>query len=295
MAKEKLTDEYQSNLSNDEMVELAKKQYETKQVSDYKFPTEIVDLPSKGLIYPKDNPLSSGKVEMKYMTAKEEDILTTQSYIKDGTVLDRLFQSLIIGNGDGTPIKYIDLTTGDKNAVMIAARVLGYGKDYKVEIQDPFSDNKQTETIDLTQFESIDYDGKNQTELHKNEFEFELPKSKRKITFMAMTESKERKVKHQVKELERKQRKLKYATSRELTTRLKNMILSVDGEGDTATIKNFVDNELFALDSQSLRAYINEVVPDMDLNYEFVSEETGERREMLLPMDVTFFWPSSKL
>lgn len=295
MSKEKLTDEYQSNLSNDEMVELAKKQYETKQVSDYKFPTEIVDLPSKGLVYPKDNPLSTGKVEMKYMTAKEEDILTTQSYIKDGTVLDRLFQSLILGNGEGAPIKYIDLTTGDKNAIMIAARVLGYGKDYKVEIQDPFSDNKQEEVIDLTQFEAADYDGKNQTELHKNEFEYELPKSKRKITFMAMTESKERKVKHQIKDLEKKQRKLKDVTSRELTTRLKNMILSVDGESDTATINNFVDNELFAIDSQSLRNYINEVVPDMDLNYEFVSEETGERREMLLPMDVTFFWPSSKL
>jgi len=295
MAKEKLTDEYQSNLSNDEMVELAKQQHATKQVSDYKFPTEVVDLPSKGLVYPEDNPLASGKVEMKYMTAKEEDILTTQSYIKDGSVLDRLFQSLIIGNGDGAPIKYIDLTTGDKNAVMIAARVLGYGKDYKVEIQDPFSDNKQEEVIDLTQFEAADYDGKNQTELHKNEFEYELPKSKRKITFMAMTESKERKVKHQIKDLEKKQRKLKDATSRELTTRLKNMILSVDGESDTATINSFVDNELFAIDSQSLRNYINEVVPDMDLNYEFVSEETGERREMLLPMDVTFFWPSSKL
>jgi len=295
MAKEKLTDEYQSNLSNDEMVELAKQQHATKQVSDYKFPTEVVDLPSKGLVYPEDNPLASGKVEMKYMTAKEEDILTTQSYIKDGSVLDRLFQSLIIGNGDGAPIKYIDLTTGDKNAVMIAARVLGYGKDYKVEIQDPFSDNKQEEVIDLTQFEAADYDGKNQTELHKNEFEYELPKSKRKITFMAMTESKERKVKHQIKDLEKKQRKLKDATSRELTTRLKNMILSVDGESDTATINSFVDNELFAIDSQALRNYINEVVPDMDLNYEFVSEETGERREMLLPMDVTFFWPSSKL
>ena len=84
-------------------------------------------------------------------------------------------------------------------------------------------------------------------------------------------------------------------TSRELTTRMKNMILSVDGESDTATINNFVDNELFAIDSQSLRNYINEVVPDMNLNYEFVSDETGERREMLLPMDVTFFWPSSKL
>jgi len=295
MSKENLTDEYQSNLSNDEMVELAKKQYETKQVSDYKFPTELVDLPSKGLIYPKDNPLSSGKVEMKYMTAKEEDILTTQSYIKDGTVLDRLFQSLIIGNGDGTPIKYIDLTTGDKNAIMIAARVLGYGKDYKVEIQDPFSDSKQEETIDLTQFENVEYDGSNQTELHKNEFEFELPKSKRKITFQAMTESKERKVKHQIKAIEKASRKTKDVTSRELTTRLKNMILSVDGESDETIIKNFVDNELFALDSQSLRAYINDIIPDIDLTYEFVSEETGERREMLLPMDAGFFWPSSKL
>jgi len=295
MSKENLTDEYQSNLSNDEMVELAKKQYETKQVSDYKFPTELVDLPSKGLIYPKDNPLSSGKVEMKYMTAKEEDILTTQSYIKDGTVLDRLFQSLIIGNGDGTPIKYIDLTTGDKNAIMIAARVLGYGKDYKVEIQDPFSDSKQEETIDLTQFENLEYDGSNQTELHKNEFEFELPKSKRKITFQAMTESKERKVKHQIKAIEKASRKTKDVTSRELTTRLKNMILSVDGESDETIIKNFVDNELFALDSQSLRAYINDIIPDIDLTYEFVSEETGERREMLLPMDAGFFWPSSKL
>lgn len=295
MSKEKLQDEYKNPVSSEDMVELAKQQYEQKKVSDYKFPTEIVDLPSKGLIYSKENPLSSGKVEMKYMTAKEEDILTTQSYIKDGSVLDRLFQSLIVSNGEGAPIKYVDLTTGDKNSVMIAARVLGYGKDYKVEVDDPYSDNKQEEVIDLTQFEAADYDGKNQTELHKNEFEYELPKSKRKITFMAMTESKERKVKHQIKDLERKQRKLKDVTSRELTTRLKNMILSVDGETDVSVINNFVDNELFAMDSQSLRAYINEVVPDMDLNYEFVSEETGERREMLLPMDVTFFWPSSKL
>jgi len=295
MSKEKLTDEYQSNLSNEEMVELAKKQYETKQVSDYKFPTEIIDLPSKGLVYPKDNPLSSGKVEMKYMTAKEEDILTTQSYIKDGTVLDRLFQSLLVGNGDGTPIRYIDICTGDKNAIMIAARVLGYGKDYKVQIDDPYSDNKQEESIDLTKFENKPYDGSAQIELHKNEFEYELPKSKRKITFQCLTESKERKIKHQVKALEKQQRKMKDSTSKELTTRLKNMILSVDGEYDEAVIKNFVDNELFAIDSQSLRAYINEVVPDVDLIYEFISEETGERREMLLPMDSGFFWPSSKL
>jgi|TARA_Y100000287_G_scaffold171911_1_gene158734 hypothetical protein len=291
MAKEKLQDEYP--ISDKDMVQKAIQQHETKEVRDYKFPTEVIDLPSKGLIYEKDNPLSTGKVEMKYMTAKEEDILTTQSYIKDGTVLDRLFQSLIIGNGEGEPIKYVDLVTGDKNAIMIAARVLGYGKDYKVEIDDPSQPGtKQKETIDLTQFENKSYDGSNQVEPHKNEFEFTLPVSGRKITFMAMTESRERKVKHQVEALKKANRKLKDMTSRELTTRMKNMILSVDGSEEQKDINHFVDNELFAVDSKALRAYINESVPDIDLTFEFVSEETGEEREMQLPMDVGFFWPS---
>ena len=111
----------------------------------HKFPTETIDLPSKGLIYPKDNPLSNGKVEMKYMTAKEEDILTNQSYIESGTVLDKLLQSLIISD-----VNYNDIITGDKNALLIAARVLGYGKDYKfeykgeeVEVDLSIIDNKQ--------------------------------------------------------------------------------------------------------------------------------------------------------
>ena len=291
MAKERLEDEYP--VSDKEMVQKAIKQHEEKEVRDYKFPTEIIDLPSKGLIYEKDNPLSSGKIEMKYMTAKEEDILTTQSYIKDGTVLDRLFQSLIIGNGDGEPIKYVDLVTGDKNAIMVAARVLGYGKEYKVEVDDPFCPGtKQKETIDLTQFGNKEYDGSKQIEPNKNEFEFTLPNSGRKITFMAMTESRERKVKHQVEAQKKANRKLKDMTSRELTTRMKNMILSVDGSDEKKDINHFVDNELFAVDSKALRAYINESVPDIDLTFEFVSEETGEEREMQLPMDVGFFWPS---
>lgn len=295
MSTEKqLQDDYTAPVSNEDMVELAKQQYEQQKVSDYKFPTEIVELPSKGLIYPKDNPLSSGKVEMKYMTAKEEDILTTQSYIKDGSVLDRLFQSLIISNGAGMPIKYVDITMGDKNAIMIAARILGYGKDYEVEIDDPTSPGKkQKDVIDLTQFEPDDYDGSNQTELHKNEFEFELPQSKRKITFQALTESKERKIKHQLEDSKRAARRMKDTTDRQLTTRLKNTITSVDGETDQNVINGFVDNELFAVDSRALRAHINKVVPDLDLTYEFISEETGERREMLLPMDLGFFWPKS--
>ena len=231
---------------------------------------------------------------MKYMTAKEEDILTTQSYIKDGSVLDRLFQSLIISNGEGASVKYVDLVAGDKNAIMVSARILGYGKDYEVEIDDPTSPGvKQSETIDLTQFENKEYDGSAQIELHKNEFKFTLPNSKREVTFMAMTESKERKVKHQVEEAKKAGRKSRDLTSRDLTIRLKNMILSVDGDYDTKSINHFVDNELFAVDSKALRGYMNEVVPDIDLTYEFISEESGERRDMLLPMDVGFFWPKS--
>ena len=291
---QELTDDYNKNISNEDIVAIAKQQYEQKQVSDYKFPTEIIELPSKGLIYPPDNPLSSGKVELKYMTAKEEDILTTQSYIKDGSVLDRLFQSLIVSNGEGLPIKYVDLVVGDKNAIMIASRILGYGKDYEVELEDPFkADTKQKEIIDLTQFENKEYDGSSQIELHKNEFEFELPRSKRIVTFQALTESKERKIKHQIEEAKKSGRKLKDETSKDLTTRLKNTILSIDGDYEQKSINQFVDNELFAVDSKDLRSYMNKVVPDIDLTWEFVSEETGGRREMLLPMDVGFFWPQS--
>lgn len=285
-----LTDEYQSNK---EVVESIKQAYETQKLKEYNFPTEIIELPSRGLIYPKDNPLSSGKIELKYMTAKEEDILTTQSYIRDGSVLDKLFQSLIISNGEGEPIKYTDLTVGDKNAIMISSRILGYGRDYEVEITDPFSGKKQKESIDLTQFQNKEYDGSAQIELNKNEFEFLLPHSKRKITFMALTESKDRKIKHDLEELKKVNKKLKDDVSKELTTRLKTVILSVDGEYNQQKINHFVDNELFALDSRELRKYINEVTPDVDLTYEFISDETGERRGINLPMDVSFFWPST--
>ena len=110
-------------------------------------PTEIVELPSQGLIYPESSPLSSGKIEMKYMTAREEDILTNQNYIQKGTVLDELVKSLIVSN-----INYDDLCVGDKNAVLVAARILGYGKDYS------FSWGGEEYNIDLVKDE-YNYEG----------------------------------------------------------------------------------------------------------------------------------------
>jgi len=94
-------------------------------MAELKIPTETVSLPSKGLLYPESSPLSKGEIEMKYMTAKEEDILTNANYLRNGTVIDKLLKALII-----TPINYDELVIGDKNAILIAARVLGYGKDY---------------------------------------------------------------------------------------------------------------------------------------------------------------------
>ena len=95
--------------------------------------SEVIDLPSLGKVYPKDSPISNGKIEIKYMTAKEEDILTSQNLIKKGLVIDKLLDSLIITEG----IKCDDLVLGDKNAVMVAARILAYGPEYDAEVINP--------------------------------------------------------------------------------------------------------------------------------------------------------------
>jgi hypothetical protein len=250
------------------------------------FPTEIVPLPSKGLIYPEDHPLATGVIEMKYMTAKEEDILTSQNLIKQGVVLDKLFESLIV-----TPIKYDDLYVGDKNAIMIAARILGYGKDYVVEIDDPFSPGtKQKVTIDLTQIEhkEVDY---SLFQDRKNEFEFQLPQSNRVITFRLTTHGIEKQIETEVKSLTKQMNKT--GIDKSFTTRLKHMILSVDGEYGRNTISNFVDNELFAVDSRALRAKIKEMSPDIDMTFTFISDTTGEALELAIPMDISFFWPNT--
>ena len=250
------------------------------------FPTEIVPLPSRGLIYPEDHPLASGVIEMKYMTAKEEDILTSQNLIKQGVVLDKLFESLIV-----TPIKYDDLYVGDKNAIMVAARILGYGKDYVVEIDDPFSPGtKQKVTIDLTQIEhkEVDY---SLLEQRKNEFDFELPQSKRVVTFRLMTHGLDKDIQAEIKGMTKQI--TRSGIDRELTTRLKNVITAVDGERGRATINNFVDNELFAMDSRALRAHIKDISPDVDMTFTFISDATGEAKEIDIPMDVSFFWPGS--
>ena len=239
-------------------------------MSEFKFPTEEVELPSKGLIYPKDHPLSSGKVEIKYMTAKEEDILSNQTYIKKGNVLDKLLESVMISKIDTK-----DLIVGDKNAILIATRVLGYGKDYKVTIKG------EEHTIDLSTLENkplIDSD----YEEGKNEFNFTLPSTSIPITYKILTGHDEVKIERELAGLKR----LHKDSSPELSTRLKYIIKSVDGETGAKEVREYVDNYFLARDSRALREHIKINQPDVDLNYIL---EDGE--EVSIPIGMSFFWP----
>ena len=248
------------------------------------FPTEVIDLPSKGWFYPEDNPLSSGQVEIKYMTAKEEDILTSVNLIKKGLVIDMLLQSLIVDQN----INYKDILIGDKNAIMVASRILGYGKEYIVDIDD---DSGETEsvTIDLTALKDKEIDF-SKFERGKNEFSFTLPNSKRELTFKFLTSGDEDEVEKELKSLS----KLKNPVDPEMTTRLKRRITSVDGNSDQSNINKFVDNEFLSVDSFAFREYVNSITPDVDMDYSYVSSIDGEVKEITVPVTVQFFWPDSR-
>ena len=247
-------------------------------MSELKFPTEMVELPSKGLVYPEDNPLSSGQIEMKYMTAKEEDILTNQNYINNGTVIDELLKSLII-----TKINYNDLIVGDKNAIMIAARVLGYGKDYS------FTYDNDEQVVDLSLLEPTDFDESLYSK-GKNEFSFTLPTSNIDITYKLLTHGDDKKIANEIKGL----KKLNKLSSPELSTRLKHMLLSVNGDVERKAIREFVDNYFLAKDSRAFREHIKATQPDIQLNCEIESPD-GDVKTIDIPIGLTFFWPDASI
>ena len=239
-------------------------------MAEFKFPTEEIELPSKGLVYSADNPLSSGKVEIKYMTAKEEDILSNQAYIENGTVLDKLLDSVIISE-----INAKDLIIGDKNAILIATRILGYGSDYKVTI------NGKVQEIDLSELENKPFDGSTMIE-GKNEFSFTLPHSDTKVTYKILDGHDEKKIERELKGL----KKINKNSSPEASTRLKYTLTSVNGETEIKDIREFVDNYFLARDARAFRDHLRQTQPDVDLN---VILDSGE--EVTVPIGLSFFWP----
>jgi len=240
-------------------------------MSEFKLPTETIDLPSQGKLYSEESGLKSGKIEMKYMTAREEDILTNQSYIQNGTVLDKLMKSLIV-----SPIKYEDLLVGDKNAIMVAARVLGYGSEYS------FNLNGESHTVDLTTLDNKPL----HEEIEKattNEFSFTLPHSGNNVTFKLLTHKDEQAISRELEGL----KKINKDNSPELSTRMKYLITSVEGKREQKDIREFVDKYLLARDSRALRDHVKKIQPDVDLT--FFPE--GESDRVNIPIGASFFWP----
>ena len=246
-------------------------------MAEFKFPTEEVELPSKGLVYPEENPLSSGKVELKYMTAKEEDILTNQNYIAKGTVIDKLLKSLIVSK----EIKYTDLIVGDKNALIVASRILGYGKDYK------FTYLGEEHEVDLSTLENKKLD-ETLFSQGKNEFEFTLPHSNTPVTFKILDEQDEQNIQANLKGYQ----KINKENFPEITTRLKYIITSIDGERGKKEINEFVDNYLLARDSKALRDYLVKIQPDVHMIFER-EDYDGNTEEVDIPIGVNFFFPDA--
>ena len=238
--------------------------------TEMKLPTERVELPSKGLIYSADNPLREGFVDMKYMTAKEEDILTNMNLIENGTVLDRLLESLTMGKVD---IK--DLCTGDKNALFVASRILGYGAKYKFQYD---GDEKE---VDLSKLNNkfINPDLLNA----QGHFTFKLPHTQANITFRLLNDRDEKNINDEIESLK------KLGTGGgSVTTRLRYQITSVNDKTDKGEIKQFIENYLLARDSQALREYMIEVNPDVDMKYTLDSGEV-----ITIPISLGFIFPQT--
>ena len=238
-------------------------------MAEFKLPTEIIDLPSQGKLYPEDSPLAEGKIEMKYMTAKEEDILTNQSYIEKGIVIDKLLESLIVSD-----INLDHMLIGDKNALLVAARILGYGSIYK------FTYAGEEQEIDLSQLPPKKLDP---SITGTNEFNFTLPASGNDITYKLLTQGDERKISRELDGL----RKINPNNVPELSTRLKYIIQSVNGERGSKEIREFVDKYLLAQDSKALRDEIRSKQPDVDLSF-FPEGSTTKRN---IPISIDFFYP----
>lgn len=247
----------------------------------YDFPTEIISLPSKGLAYPESHPLSKGEITIKLMTAKEEDILASANLIKKGIVLDKLLEAIVVEEG----VKADDLLMGDKNAILISSRVLAYGPDYDVKVTDPISNEEVEYTIDMSSInvKEIDYSLLNRD----NRYEF-VTTNGTKIEFQLLTHGIEKKIDADLEALA----KFNKDNPSEITTRLRYIITSVNGNSDIGYITNFIKNQFLAKDSRVFRNHIVKITPDIDLKFDYVSPITGEKEALPIPFGMDFFYPS---
>jgi transcription elongation factor Elf1 len=248
-------------------------------------PTEFVDLPSRGRYYPESHPLhGQDTIEIKHMTAKEEDILTSRSLLKNGTALDRVIQNIIVDKR----VNADSLLVGDRNAVVIAARVSGYGPVYETKVACPACGETQEYSFTLNDAEVYEGDGLDTLEIKDNgngTFDVELPRTMVTTTFRLLTGHDEKRL---IAKFQKKTKKK--GVENNVTQQLSNMIVAVNGDGTPQAIQYLIDN-MPSMDSRHLRLAYRLAAPNVDLTQNFECSECGHEQDMEVPLSADFFWP----
>ena len=248
-------------------------------------PQELVPLPSMGKVYPLESPCHGLEVvEIKAMTAKEEDILTSRALLKKGTVITELIKSCLIDRS----IDSLQLLSGDRNALMVAIRITGYGADYNVELECPECGVKSPHSFDLSALplKRLELEP---VQLGANLFEYELPYCKKKVRFKFMTGRDE----EEILFMSEKQKKLALGAESNVTTSLLYAILSIDGVSDRSKISTFV-KMMPARDSLALREHIRENEPGIVMRQETICSACGHAEEVGMPLGINFLWPQTR-
>lgn len=251
---------------------------------DFPMPTEFVDLPSEGKFYPEGHPLhGKDTIEIKYMTAKDEDILTSKSLIKKGLAVDRFLQNILVDKN----IKVDDLVVSDRNALVIAARITGYGANYETKVICPSCETPQKYEFDLSELKTTkgELDQLEAKLTEKNTILITLPKTEWVVEVRLMTGVDEK----WLASTAEKKRKHKLTESA-MTDQLKRVTVSIQGVTDQATIAKAIDR-MPAIDSKYLRVAYKKVVPNIDATQTFVCEKCDAEQEVSLPFSADFFWP----
>jgi len=249
-------------------------------------PTEFVELPSQGRFYPEGHPLcGEDSIEIKQMTAKEEDMLTSTTLLKKGVALDRVIDSLIVD-------KRIDpnsLLVGDRNAIIIATRVSGYGNEYTTNVTCPACSEKQDYAFNLNDaniYSGGDLSKMNITDNKNGTFSVVLPKTEVNITFRLLCGNDEKTLAAGI-EHDRRQK----IYEKHVTRHLKNIVCSVNEDASAQAINYLIDN-IPSMDSRHLRAAWRLVSPNIDLTQNFECSECDHVQEMEVPLTADFFWPN---
>lgn len=247
-----------------------------------------VDLPSEGYFYPEDHPLAKGTIEIRHMTAKDEDILTDEQLIQRGEAIDKLLENVIVQEG----VELDDVLNGDVGGIMLATRILAYGPDYAFETECPVCGEQNQKSADLTEIQSKDVPFED-FEPHQTRFQTTLPVTGANVTFKLLTRGDVQQINSELDRVKRNaNRKSKGPqVSTNMTTRLRHLIEDFNGESSMKEIREFVDN-LPAKDSLALRKEVSRINPDLDLEFEFICDFCGHSEFMNIPLDETFFFPT---